>query len=60
MQWPEADALEMEHGAEGAVRLLRDRIVQADRQARARLYRVHDEIVRRYPGHDWRAILVRS
>ena len=57
--WAEADALELEHGAEGAVRLLRERIIGAERDARARLYRLHDEIVRRHPGEDWWMILAR-
>lgn len=57
--WAEADTLELEHGAEGAVRLLRARIVSAERETRARLYRLHDEIVRRHPGQDWWMILAR-
>jgi hypothetical protein len=57
--WAKADALELEFGAEGAVRLLRAQIVEAERDTRALLYRIHDEIVRRHPGHDWWSILAR-
>jgi hypothetical protein len=46
----EAQALEREHGYPGAVQVLRERIVQADRPGRRRLYRLHDEIARR---HGW-------
>jgi hypothetical protein len=55
--WSEADALELELGAEGAIRALRARIIEAERDARERLYRLHDEIVRRHPGQDWWTIL---
>ena len=58
--WSEADALELELGAEGAIRALRARIIEAERDARERLYRLHDEIVRRHPGQDWWTILARS
>lgn len=55
--WAEADALELELGPEGAVRMLRGEITRAERERRARLYRLHDEIVRRHPGQDWWLIL---
>ena len=55
--WAEADALELEHGAEGAIRLLRTQITEAEWDARQRLYRLHDEIVRRHPRQDWWTIL---
>ena len=57
--WARADALELELGAEGAVRMLRGQIVEAERESRAFLYRLHDEIVRRHPGQDWWSILAR-
>jgi len=46
----EADALEARFGPAGAVRYVRDRIASSDRGARQRLYRLHDEIVRRHPA----------
>jgi hypothetical protein len=58
--WAQADALELELGAEGAVRMLRGQIVEAERETRAFLYRLHDEIVRRHPGEDWWTILGRA
>lgn len=58
--WSEADALELELGPEGAIRLLRARIIEAEREGRERLYRLHDEIVRRHPGRDWWSILAGS
>jgi hypothetical protein len=57
--WADADALELELGAEGAVRALREQITRAERERRERLYRLHDEIVRRHPGQDWWDILAR-
>jgi hypothetical protein len=44
----EAEALEDEHGPAAAILLLRNRIAHADRAARRRLYRLHDEIARRH------------
>lgn len=44
----EASALEDEFGPEHAIERLRDRIAEADRKDRKRLYRLHDEIVRRH------------
>jgi hypothetical protein len=58
--WAKADALELEFGAEGAIRMLRGQIVEAERDSRAYLYRLHDEIVRRHPAQDWWAILARA
>jgi len=55
--WAEADALELELGPEGAIRRLRNEITEAERERRQRLYRLHDEIVRRHPGQDWWMIL---
>lgn len=46
----EADDLEARLGPAEAVRHVRDQIAQADRDHRAHLYRVHDEIVRRHPA----------
>jgi len=47
----EATALEDELGPERAVARIRQQITEADRRGRRRLYRLHDEIVRRY---DWK------
>lgn len=44
----EADELEARFGPSGAVRHVRDEIARAGRGARQRLYRLHDEIVRRH------------
>ena len=44
----EASAMEDEFGAAGAIELVRDMIVRADRPERRRLYRLHDEIARRH------------
>jgi hypothetical protein len=55
--WTEADALELQLGPEGAIRMLRSQIVRASREERERLYRLHDEIVRRHPAQDWWTIL---
>jgi hypothetical protein len=46
----EADDLEARLGAAGAVSHVREKIARADRGARQRLYRLHDEIVRRHPA----------
>jgi hypothetical protein len=46
----EADDLEARFGAAGAVSHVREKIAAADRGARQRLYRLHDEIVRRHPA----------
>jgi hypothetical protein len=46
--WAEADQLEMEHGREAAIQLVREQITQVDRTHRKRLYQLHDELVRRY------------
>lgn len=46
----EADDLEARFGPAGAVRFVRDKIARSDRSARQRLYRLHDEIVRRHPS----------
>ena len=43
----EADQLQRELGKAGAVELVRRRIAEADREARRRLYLLHDEIARR-------------
>lgn len=43
----EASALEDELGADHAIEMLRGQIAEADRKARKRLYRLHDELVRR-------------
>lgn len=49
--WAQADLLENEYGREGAIQLVRERITQADRPHRRRLYQLHDELARRYePG----------
>ena len=40
--------------------MLRGQIVEAERETRAFLYRLHDEIVRRHPGEDWWTILGRA
>jgi hypothetical protein len=53
----EASALEDEHGPARALQLVRDRILQADRNARRHLYRLHDEIARR---HDLAKLGLRS
>ena len=45
----EADELEVQFGAAGAIEFVREQIARADRDARQRLYRVHDEIARRHP-----------
>lgn len=44
----EADDLERSHGWSEAVKMIRSRIAEADREERRRLYRLHDEIVRRH------------
>lgn len=46
----EADDLEARLGPAEAVRHVRDKIVHAPRGTRQRLYRLHDEIVRRHPA----------
>jgi hypothetical protein len=46
----EADDLEARFGPSGAVSHVREKIIRADRAARQRLYRLHDEIVRRHPA----------
>ena len=46
----EADELEAQFGAAGAVEFVREQIARADRDARQRLYRIHDEIARRHPS----------
>lgn len=48
----QADRWERKHGSEEAVRLIRERIAQADRAARRHLYRLHDEISRRVANGD--------
>ena len=45
----EATTLEDELGIEAALTEVRGQIASADRSARERLYRLHDELVRRYP-----------
>ena len=45
----EADELEARFGPSGAVDHVRDEIARAGRATRQRLYRLHDEIVRRHP-----------
>jgi len=45
--WSEADALETKYGAEGARRVVLQRIAKADRARRRRLYLLHDELARR-------------
>jgi hypothetical protein len=45
--WAEADRLELEHGREGAIASVRERIARADRAHRRRLYELHDELARR-------------
>lgn len=47
--WSEADRLERELGLREAVRAIRRRIAEADRVTRQRLYKIHDELVRRGP-----------
>jgi hypothetical protein len=47
----EATTLEDELGIDGALTAIRGQIASADRSARGRLYRLHDELVRRYPAH---------
>ncbi|HYE43459.1 MAG TPA: hypothetical protein VEA15_08705 [Caulobacteraceae bacterium] len=42
----EADRMEAEHGA-GALQVVRERILAANKGERRRLYRLHDEIARR-------------
>jgi len=46
----EADDLEARLGTAGAVSHVREEISRADRGARQRLYRLHDEIMRRHPA----------
>ena len=46
----EADDLEARFGAAGAVRHVREQIASTGRGTRQRLYRLHDEIVRRHPA----------
>ncbi|HEV2531904.1 hypothetical protein [Phenylobacterium sp.] len=46
----EADDLEARFGPAGAVAHVREQIAGANRGARQHLYRLHDEIVRRYPA----------
>ncbi|MDB5474849.1 MAG: hypothetical protein JWP49_360 [Phenylobacterium sp.] len=46
----EADELEARLGPAEAVRHVREQIASANRGARQHLYRLHDEIVRRYPA----------
>lgn len=43
----EADELEMQFGRSGAIDSVCERILQADRGERRRLYRLHDELTRR-------------
>ncbi len=43
----EADELELEFGRSGAIDSVCERILQADRGERRRLYRLHDELTRR-------------
>lgn len=43
----EADRLEREHGQAEAVQIIREQIARANRIARRRLYRLHDELARR-------------
>jgi hypothetical protein len=45
----EADQLERELGRREAVLRVRQSIIEADRVARQRLYRLHDELARRAP-----------
>jgi hypothetical protein len=45
----EADQLERELGRREAVLRVRQCIIEADREARRRLYRLHDELARRAP-----------
>lgn len=54
----EASTLEDELGIEGALSAIRGQIASADRGARERLYRLHDELVRRYPARSPRAMIV--
>jgi hypothetical protein len=48
----EADDLEARLGPAGAVLHVREKIAEARRDARAHLYRLHDEIARRHPALD--------
>lgn len=43
----EADELEVQYGRSGAVEAVCEKILQADRGERRRLYRLHDELTRR-------------
>lgn len=43
----EADELELQFGRSGAVEAVCEKILQADRGERRRLYRLHDELTRR-------------
>lgn len=44
----EADELELQFGRSQAVDVVGERILQADRSERRRLYRLHDELTRRF------------
>ncbi len=46
----EADALVESYG-EGAIEMIRARLLKADRAARKELYRLHDELARRQRDH---------
>ena len=43
----EADELELQFGRSGAIEAICEKILQADRGERRRLYRLHDELTRR-------------